>query len=79
MLVYTCYMLEFTSYNMKFTNFVLTSCNLQVKNNIEFPLNTSNYRKYTNVTFTKKENTIPSKKIMEKVNLHYEKILFDKV
>ena len=62
-----------------FTNVMnkIKNCNLQVKNNIEFPLNTSNYRKYKNLTFTKKENTIPSTKIMEKANLHYEKILFN--
>jgi len=49
---------------------------LQVKSNIEFPLNVYYYKANKNVLFTKKQNEIPNDVIYSKANLFYEKILF---
>jgi hypothetical protein len=50
--------------------------NLQIKDNIVFPLNIYHYKKQKDIKFEKKTNTIHKEKIMEKANLYYEKILF---
>jgi hypothetical protein len=51
---------------------------LQVKSNIEFPLNTNIhlYKGMHKYSFKKKQNEIPDIVILEKANLFYEKILF---
>ena len=49
---------------------------LPVKSNINFPLNTYNYKKNVNEVFYKKTNEIQNEVIIEKANLFYEKILF---
>lgn len=50
--------------------------NLEIKNNISFPINSNYYRKQKNITFKKKENQIQSEIIISRANLFYEKILF---
>jgi len=50
--------------------------NLEVKNNISFPININHYRKQKDITFKKKENEIQNETIVSKANLFYEKILF---
>ena len=50
--------------------------NLEIKQNIEFPLNITYYKKEKDIQFIKKENTISNEIIIEKANLFYEKILF---
>ena len=50
--------------------------NLQVKNNIEFPLNITYNIKNTKQTFKKKSNEIKKDIILKKANLFYEKMLF---
>ena len=50
--------------------------NLSIKSNINFPLNTYNYKKNVNEVFCKKTNEIQNEVIIEKANLFYEKILF---
>lgn len=59
----------------------IRECGLEVKNNIEFPLNISYYKKETNVVFIKKVNEIPSEKINNLIKentelLFYENLLF---
>lgn len=56
----------------------LKSYGLQVKNNIEFPINIFTYKGSSDI-FIKKTNEIPKEKIIEKANLFYEKILFPKL
>ena len=50
--------------------------NLEIKNNISFPINSNYYRKQKNMIFKKKENQIQSEIIISRANLFYEKILF---
>jgi hypothetical protein len=52
---------------------------LQVKNNIMFPLNTKKYKNNSKTVFKKKPNLIRKEIIIQKANLYYEKILFPKV
>ena len=55
----------------------LKNCNLEVKHNIEFPLNIYYYKKEKHVKYVKKNNNVISNEtILEKANLEYEKILF---
>ena len=50
--------------------------NLQIKDNIVFPLNIYHYKKQKHIQFEKKTNIIQKEKILENANLYYEKILF---
>lgn len=50
--------------------------NLEIKNNISFPINSNYYKNNKNIIFKKKENEIQSEIIISKANLFYEKILF---
>jgi hypothetical protein len=50
--------------------------NLEVKNNITFPININYYKNNKDTTFKKKENEIQNEEIVSKANLFYEKILF---
>jgi hypothetical protein len=50
--------------------------NLEVKNNITFPININYYKNNKDITFKKKENEIQNEEIVSKANLFYEKILF---
>lgn len=68
------------------TNFInimdkLKNCGLKVKNDIDFPLNISYYRKQKGITFIKKVNVIPKEKIYKIAQeddelLFYENLLF---
>jgi len=53
--------------------------NLQIKNNIEFPLNIPYNVKNTKIKFKKKPNEIKNEVIIKKANLFYEKKLFPKL
>lgn len=56
---------------------MLKECNLKIKSDIEFPVNIFHYKKNNNATFVKKENTIPSDKIIINDELKaYEQMLF---
>ena len=58
----------------------IKSFNLQVNNNIEFPLNiTYNIKNNKKKTFEKKPNEINDDMIIKKADLFYEKILFPKL
>lgn len=58
----------------------IKSFNLQVNNNIEFPLNiTYNIKNNKRKPFEKKPNEIKDEMILEKADLFYEKILFSKL
>lgn len=52
---------------------------LEVKNNIHFPLNSNCYKNDTNTTFHKKDNSIPTKLILNNPNLIplYEKKIYN--
>jgi hypothetical protein len=52
--------------------------NLQIKSNIEFPLNITYNIKNEKKEFKKKPNEINDDIIIKKANLFYEKILFPK-
>lgn len=52
------------------------NCNLQVKSNIEFPINIYYYKHHEDAPYIKKTNEISDHVIIEKVDLFYEKILF---
>jgi hypothetical protein len=54
----------------------LKKYNLQIKNNIEFPLNITFNIKNENDEYKKKKNEIDSEIMIKKANLFYEKILF---
>ena len=60
----------------------LKDCGLKIKDNIEFPLNISYYKKFKHVSFKKKNNTISKKNIYKLIDdnelLNYEKLLFTK-
>jgi hypothetical protein len=73
------------TYDELVSNFVKTMRNIKnyklpVKVNIKFPANISYYKKRKDKLFVKTDNNIDGKidkkTIMEKANLHYEKILF---
>ena len=49
---------------------------LIVRSDIDFPLNIKYYKSEKNNIFSKKQNEIPYKIIINKANLFYEKILF---
>ena len=71
------------TYDNLIDNFVdvmnqLKNYNLQVKSDIEFPLNISYYKKNKDISFKKIPSIISSTIITEKANLFYEKILFPK-
>jgi hypothetical protein len=75
------------TYNDLTANFVhvmkkLKNTGLKIKNNIEFPLNISYYKKIKNSVFTKKNNTISKETIYNLIQdnelLLYEKLLFSK-
>jgi hypothetical protein len=75
------------TYNDLTANFVhvmkkLKNTGLKIKNNIEFPLNISYYKKIKNSVFTKKNNTISKETIYKLIDdnelLLYEKLLFSK-
>jgi len=63
-----------------FTNTMnqITSKGLNVKSNIEFPLNIIHYKKQKRKLFilNKKPNLISKEQVMHKFNMHYEKMLF---
>jgi len=62
--------------NFNETMKIFVKCGLQVKNNIEFPLNTKYYKKTKNIFDPNKKNiTIPYSTITPLLNLHYEKLL----
>jgi hypothetical protein len=63
--------------NFTSTMNIIKSYNLEIKNNIEFPINNKYYKK-TNRIFKDKENVIDKDMILSKANLFYEKILFPK-
>lgn len=58
------------------------SYKLPIKSNVKFPVNISYYKKNKDKVFVKtdekNDDKIDKKTIMEKANLHYEKILFNK-
>jgi hypothetical protein len=60
----------------------LKDCGLKIKDNIEFPLNISYYKKFKHVSFKKKNNTISKETIYKLIDdnelLNYEKLLFTK-
>jgi hypothetical protein len=61
----------------------LRDCNLKIKDNINFPLNVTYFKKEKNIIFKKKTNIIPSDKIKKKIIenkelIFYEKLLFHK-
>jgi hypothetical protein len=53
----------------------LRDCGLKIKNNIEFPLNISYYKKEKNKPFVKKNNIIP-KEIINKLTIGDKQLLF---
>ena len=55
----------------------IRECGLEVKNNIEFPLNISYYKKDKNVVFIKKVNEIPSEKINNLIKENTELLFFE--
>jgi hypothetical protein len=55
---------------------VIKNYDLQVKQNIKFPLNVEHYKLCKDVGYVKKPNSIPKELIIPKANLHYEKMLF---
>ena len=55
----------------------IKECGLEVKNNIEFPLNISYYKKEKNVVFIKKVNEIPSEKINNLIKENTELLFFE--
>jgi hypothetical protein len=62
----------------------LNSYNLEIKSNIEFPLNISYYKKEKNKPFNKKKNSISNKKIYKIIIkneelMSYEKLLFPEI
>lgn len=61
------------TYNMN----LIKNFNLQIKNNIDFPLNIMYYKKNKNKLYKRKKNIIAKEKIIKKANLYYEKILFN--
>lgn len=61
------------TYNMN----LIKNFNLQIKNNIDFPLNIMYYKKNKNKLYKRKKNIIVKEKIIKKANLYYEKILFN--
>lgn len=58
------------------TMYKIKYANLKIKNNIEFPLNITHHSLNKSIKFVKKNNIISKEKILNKVNTHYEKILF---
>jgi hypothetical protein len=74
------------TYDNLIENFVdvmnqIKNCNLQVKCNIEFPINVKYYKKHKEQEYIKKEENKPiisHEKIIKKANLYYEKQLFPK-
>ena len=69
------------TYDELINNFVdvmnyIKNYNLQIKNNIEFPLNVNYYKKNKNNIYYIKTNIINKEVIMKNANLFYEKILF---
>jgi len=74
------------AYDDLLTNFIdimnkLKDCGLEIKNNIEFPLNITYYKMYKNVQFIQKSNEISNEIIdaiiiEDKELLIYEKLLF---
>jgi len=62
---------------------VIKSFDLEVRNNINFPLNVDYYKCNKNHKYDaikdKKPNEIPKEMILPKANMHYEKILFHEV
>ena len=66
--------------DFKYTMNQLKNCNLEIKQNIEFPLNIYYYKDDPKTIYKKKNNNNISKEIiLEKANLQYEKILFPKL
>ena len=57
----------------------IKNCNLQIKQNINYPLNIYYYQKDKAIIFKKKQNEITAEIIMKHENLFYEKILFEKI
>ena len=55
---------------------LIKNYDLQVKNNINFPLNVEHYKLCKDVGYVKKPNEIPKEMILAKANMHYEKMLF---
>jgi hypothetical protein len=55
----------------------IRECGLEVKNNIEFPLNISYYKKEENVIFVKKVNEISSEKINNLIKENTELLFFE--
>lgn len=64
-----------------FTNTMnkITSKGLNIKSNIEFPLNIIHYKKQTRKPFVlnNKTNHISKEQVIHKFNMHYEKMLFE--
>ena len=57
----------------------IKNCNLQIKQNINYPLNIYYYQKNKARVFKKKQNEIRAEIIMKNANLFYEKMLFEKI
>ena len=58
----------------------LKNCGLEIKDNINFPVNTSYYKGFPDIIFKKKLNHIPKEKIIieNEQLISYEKLLFPK-
>lgn len=65
-------------YDFKNTMNKITSKGLNIKSNIEFPLNIIHYKKQNRKLFVlnNKPNHISKEQVMHKFNMHYEKMLF---
>jgi len=64
------------TYDELTTNFIdimnrLSACGLNIKNDIEFPLNITYYKNFKNTPFVKKENSISREKIKQEM-IHYK-------
>lgn len=71
-------------YNFKNTMDKLTNSGLTIKNNINYPLNTINYKQNKDIIFKKKNNEIPKEKIKNLIKdnkklLLYEHFLFNTI
>ena len=64
-------------YNFKNTMDKLTNSGLTIKNNINYPLNTINYKQNKDIIFKKKNNEIPKEKIKNLIKDNKELLLYE--